>query len=229
MGRPLRTALGGLIYHVLNRGNGRMQIFNTDSDYNAFENVIAQACERVPMRILSYSVMPNHWHMVLWPQQDGDLSRFVNWLTLTHTQRWHAHRHSAGSGHLYQGRFKSFIVQRDEYLLTVCCYVERNAVRADLVERAENWRWSSLWRRQFGDFEAQSLLSDWPLERPANWLAKVNTPEREEDLKELRQSVNRSQPFGNDEWLATTAQQRNLRSTVRARGRPQKYLGRKGS
>jgi len=146
MGRPLRTALGGLIYHVLNRGNGRMQIFNTDSDYNAFENVIAQACERVPMRILSYSVMPNHWHMVLWPQQDGDLSRFVNWLTLTHTQRWHAHRHSAGSGHLYQGRFKSFIVQRDEYLLTVCCYVERNAVRADLVERAENWRWSSLWR-----------------------------------------------------------------------------------
>ena len=87
MGRALRTALGGLVYHVLNRGNGRMQIFDKDSDYDAFENVIAQACERVPMRILSYCVMPNHWHMVLWPYQDGELSKFVNWLTLTHTQR----------------------------------------------------------------------------------------------------------------------------------------------
>ena len=92
------------------------------------------------MRLLAYCVMPNHWHLVLWPREDGDLSTFVGWLTLTHTQRWHAHRHSVGSGHVYQGRFKSFLVESDEHLWTVCRYVERNAFRAGLCERAEQWR-----------------------------------------------------------------------------------------
>ena len=125
-----------------------MWIFNHDGDYSAFEQVMVEACARIPMRILAYCLMPNHWHMVLWPIGDGDLSRFVSWLTLTHTQRWHTHRHIAGSGHLYQGRFKSFVVEENEHLLTVCRYVERNALRAKLVDRAEKWRWCSLWQRQ---------------------------------------------------------------------------------
>jgi putative transposase len=134
MGRPLRVAPGGLVYHVLNRANGRMALFDDDGDYAAFERVLAQACERVSMRLLAYCVMPNHWHLVVWPQRDGDLSRFMNWLTLTHTQRWHTHRQTVGTGHLYQGRFKSFVVQTDEHLLTGCRYVEGNALRAGLVE-----------------------------------------------------------------------------------------------
>ena len=123
------------MYHVLNRANARMRIFDKPDDYAAFEQVLEAAVERTKTRLLAYCVLPTHWHMVLWPREDGELSRFTGWLTLTHTQRWHAHRHSTGSGHLYQGRFKSFPVQDDAHFFTVCRYVERNALRANLVER----------------------------------------------------------------------------------------------
>lgn len=222
MGRALRTAPGGLVYHVLNRSNGGMRIFEHAGDYKAFEQVMVQALERVPMRILSYCIMPNHWHMVVWPRRDGDLSQFIGWLTLTHTQRWHAHRHNAGSGHLYQGRFKSFVIQQDKHLLTVCRYVERNALRAKLVTRAERWRWCSLWRCQSGDTEAKLLLSEWPVEQPSNWISVVNEPESDAELQVLRRSVNRSQPFGGDAWVARMVERFGLVSTVRPRGRPRK-------
>ena len=222
MGRPLRAAVGGLVYHVLNRANARIRLFEKTGDYEAFEQVMAEARERVPMRILSYCLMPNHWHMVLWPREDGDLSDFVRWLTLTHTQRWHAHHRSAGSGHLYQGRFKSFVIQTDQHLLTVCRYVERNALRAKLVERAEDWRWSSLGRRQFGDTQARALLNDWPLPLPRDWLARVNRPERIVELEALRGSVNKGRPFGSDEWVVRAVKRLGLMSTIRLRGRPRK-------
>src|SRR5256885_2321789 len=102
MARTPRAAEGGLIYHALNRANARLTIFEDDGDYEAFERVLAEAVPRHAMRLLAYCVMPNHFHLVLWPRGDGDLSRFMRWLTLTHTQRWHAHRGSAGAGHLYQ-------------------------------------------------------------------------------------------------------------------------------
>ncbi|GMQ80089.1 MAG: hypothetical protein BMS9Abin04_030 [Planctomycetia bacterium] len=87
------------------------------------------------VRLGSLSVNSESADLVVWPRKDKDLSRFTGWLTLTHTQRWHAHRHSAGTGHVYQGRFKSFPVQSDEHFLTVCRYVERNALRANLFPR----------------------------------------------------------------------------------------------
>lgn len=224
MGRPLRVAPGGLVYHVLNRANGRQRLFDDDGDYVAFERVLAQACERVSMRLLAYCVMPNHWHLVVWPRQDGDLSRFMSWLTLTHTQRWHTHRQTVGTGHLYQGRFKSFVVQTDEHLLTVCRYVERNALRAGLVERAEAWRWSSLWRTTYGDAQQQSLVSDGPVARPIDWVDWVNADEGGEELRHLRQSVVRSQPFGELEWVTATIERFGLVSTIRHEGRPRKVL-----
>src|SRR5262249_43020771 len=96
---------------------------------------LAEALDEVPTRLLAFCLLPNHFHLVLWPRTDDELSRFVGWLTLTHTQRWHAHYHNVGTGHLYQGRFKSFPVAADEHLLTVLHYAERNPVRAGLVER----------------------------------------------------------------------------------------------
>ena len=144
-----------MIYHVWNRANGRQGIFEKVEDYEAFDRVLMAAHERVSMRTVAYCVMPNHWHLVLWPRRDGDLSRFMGWLTLTHTQRWHAHHQTAGTGHLYQGRFKSFPVQNDDHMLTVCRYVERNPLRAGPVVRAETWRWSSLWRRSEGADQAR--------------------------------------------------------------------------
>ena len=136
MGRPLRPTSADVVYHVLNRGNARAHIFDKAADYAAFERILAEARERNDMRIMAYCLMRNHWHLVLWPRHDGDLSRFMGWLTLTHTQRWHAHRGTGGTGHVYQGRFKSFPVQADEHFLTVCRYVERNALRAKRVKKA---------------------------------------------------------------------------------------------
>ncbi len=127
MGRPRRAAQGGLVYHTLNRANARLTIFEDEGDFIAFERILAEAVTRYGMRLLAYCVLPNHFHLLLWPRGDGDLSQFMQWLTLTHTQRWHAHHQSAGSGHLYQGRFKSFPVQSDDHFLAVCRYVERNA------------------------------------------------------------------------------------------------------
>ena len=222
MGRPLRTTTGDMVYHVLNRANARMPIFDKPEDYDAFERILDQAVRRVKMRLLAYCVMPNHWHLVLWPRKDGDLSTFVGWLSLTHTQRWHAHRHSVGSGHVYQGRFKSFLVESDEHLWTVCRYVERNALRAELCERAEDWRWSSVWRRESGDAECRDVLSPWPIAMPKDWLRRVNRAERQRELDRLRQCGSRGQPFGSEEWIDRMTERFGLGSVFRPRGRPRK-------
>ena len=142
MRRRARSIQGGLVYHILNRANARTAIFGKEEDYAAFERVLEQAYARESLRILAYCVMPNHWHMVAWPKRGSDtqVCEFFGWLTVTHTQRWHAHYHTSGSGHLYQGRFKSFPVETNEHLDAVLCYVERNPVRANLVDRAEAWR-----------------------------------------------------------------------------------------
>ena len=229
MGRALRTVAGGLAYHVLNRANARMRIFDDAKDYEAFERILAEAVQRVKMRLLAYCVMPNHWHLVLWPREDGDLSTFMGWLTLTHTQRWHAHRHSVGSGHVYQGRFKSFLVESDDHLWTVCRYVERNALRAGLCERAEQWRWSSLWRRAVGEAECRKVLSKWPIDVPKDWVNRVNRAEGRGELEALRRCVNRGQPFGGEDWVERMTRRFGLDSVFRPRGRPYKESQNNGS
>jgi putative transposase len=221
MGRPNRVDLGGYVYHVLNRGNGRATVFRKDGDYEAFLRIVAEAQEHVPgMRLLAYCLMPNHWHLLLWPRADGELSDFVHWLTLTHTQRWHAHYRDVGTGHLYQGRYKSFPIAEDDHYFTACRYVERNALRAGLVERAEAWLWGSLARRD-GVAEGPTLSAG-PLPLPMNWLGHVNQPETEAELLALRRSIQRGQPFGAESWTRLTAVKMNLESTLTPRGRPKK-------
>jgi putative transposase len=229
MPRRLRQATGGLVYHVLNRAVGRARIFSKQGDYAAFEAVLEEAWARLPTRMLCYCVMPNHFHLVLWPCEDGELSEFMRWLTVTHTQRWHAHRHSAGTGPLYQGRFKSFPVQQDGHLLNVCRYVEGNALRAGLAQRAEDWRWSSLWRR--GGQEATPWLlamSDWPVRAPRDWAAAVNRAPSDRELEALRRSLSRGAPYGDAAWQAQTAERLGLESALRPRGRPVKDKGAAG-
>ena len=220
MPRSPRVAVGGLVYHALNRAVQGTVLFRRDSDYEAFEQVLEEACALLPMRVLAYCVMPNHWHFLLWPVADGDLSEFLRWLTQTHTQRYHIAHGSVGSGPIYQGRFKSFPVQSDEHLLTVARYVERNPLRAGLVERAEDWRWGSLWRRMRGDALEQFLLNSWPIRRPRNWVAWVNEPQSQAELAGVRQSIMRGRPFGQEPWVNDTAKRLGLESSLRPRGRP---------
>jgi putative transposase len=229
MGRPLRTSLGGYVYHILNRGNGRATLFHKDGDYAAFLQVLAETQTHVPtMRLLAYCLMPNHWHLVLWPQADGELADFMHWLTLTHTQRWHAHYHNVGGGHLYQGRYKSFPVEGDEHFLSVCRYVERNALRAGLVRKAEQWRWGSLAQRQGQGPEAGPVLADGPLAWPPGWAALVNRVQTAGELAALRRCAERGQPYGSAAWVKQTAVHLGLASALRPRGRP-KRVQEKGS
>lgn len=222
MGRPKRSADGGLIYHVLNRGNARMPIFEKEGDYDSFERILEEAVERFGTDLLAWCLMRNHWHLVVKPHEDGELSRFVGWLTLTHTQRWHSHYDNKGSGHLYQGRFKSFPVQDDDHFLRVCRYVERNALRANLVARAEAWRWSSLWRWHQGATAQKRLLAAWPVRRASSWLEHVNTPQAEAELSALRRSVLRGCPYGAEPWSNRMVKRLGLECTLRPQGRPKK-------
>lgn len=222
MARPLRKVPAGFIYHVLNRANGRVNIFDKDADYLAFERILADVQARLPMRILAWCLMPNHWHLVLWPAQDGSLSDFVRLVTVTHAQRWHAHRASIGTGHLYQGRFKSFVVQQDAHLLTLCRYVERNALRANLVRRAEEWRWCSLWRTHHDRTHEPPRLERWPVPRPRDWIGYVNRPQTAAEIDAMRRCVQRSAPYGKARWVRRTADLLGLESALRPRGRPRK-------
>lgn len=216
--------MGGLAYHVLNRAVGRRRLFNDDGDYIALEQTLGEAWERLGTRICAYCIMPNHWHLVLWPRKDGELSEFMRWLTVTHTQRYHAYRRTAGQGPLYQGRFKSFPIEHDPHFLRVCRYVERNAVRAGLAERAEDWQWGSTACRGRKPDERRWLanLADWPVSPPRNWLALLNQPEDEEELTALRTSVKRGAPFGTAEWREKTAAKLGIESSLRPRGRPRR-------
>jgi putative transposase len=222
MPRRARSIIGGYAYHVLNRANGRLRLFRKEADFEAMEQVLLEAHQRVPLRILGYVLMSNHWHFVVWPARGNDVqvTDFFRWLTHTHTQRWHAHHGTSGMGHVYQGRFKSFPIAADEHLLTVLRYVERNPLRAGLVGAAEDWRWGSLHYRVRGDEEQKSLLAESPVPLGRLWSEHVNRPQREAELAPIRASVARGRPFGAAAWQAKVARQLGLEHSFRPRGRP---------
>lgn len=222
MPRTGRIAPGGVVFHVLNRRVDRKTLFHREADYRVFEQVLIEALSWVPIRICAYCIMPNHFHMVLWPSRDGELSNFMHRATLTHAARWKANKESSGEGHLYQNRFKSFPVQSDQHYLNVVRYVERNALRANLVKRAEEWEFSSLWRRENIPAETDPILSPGPVGLPADWLERVNRPETAAELEAVRASVCRGRPYGTERWRNKTARALDIESTLRPRGRPRK-------
>lgn len=220
MPRTARASARNVCYHVLNRGNGRAEVFHQDDDYAAFVRLLTQASGRVPMRLLAWCLMPNHFHLVLWPREDGDLSRWMQWLLTSHVRRYH--RHYGGSGHVWGGRFKAFPIQSDEHLLTVMRYVERNPVRAKTiaVRKAQRWPWSSVGQLP-ADVESPQLHAG-PVSRRKDWLDWVNTPLTAEEIAAVRHSLVRGAPFGESAWQRRTARRLGLESTLRPRGRPRK-------
>ena len=222
MPRAARKAPGGQVYHVLNRSVGKMHLFGKDADFEAFQRVMIEAHQRHPIRILSYCVLSNRWHFAVWPDADGQVTAFFRWLAHTHAMRWRVAHRTVGYGHLYQGRFQSFPVQSDEHLLTVLRYIERNAVGAGLVARAEHWRWSGLWARMHGEDAIKAILSPWPVERPVDWTDRVNAPLSAKEFGRVRVSIERGRPFGEDEWVKRTASELRLEHTIRPEGRPPK-------
>ncbi|HNS23091.1 MAG TPA: transposase [Sedimentisphaerales bacterium] len=220
MPRPERITLGGYVYHVLNRANGRLRIFRKESDFLAFEKILADGTSMFSMRLCGYCIMGNHWHLLVWPRGDDDLSSFMRWVTLTHVQRYHTSHATVGIGHLYQGRYKSFPVQSDPHYLSVLRYIEANPLRAGLVAKASLWPWSSFSLRQ--GRESLVTLSDGPVELPSSWTRLVGEVLSPPELEGIGTSIRRASPFGDAAWIATTALRLKLQSTLRPRGRPRK-------
>ncbi len=220
MARNARVDIGGEIYHVLNRAVGRSRIFETKESYQLFEELLADAKEEVGMRILAYTIMPNHWHLVLHPREDGDLGLFMHRLTNAHTRRVHADTKTTGTGPLYQGRYKAFLVQDDAHLLTLLKYVERNPSRAKLSKTAADWRWGSAWRRNNGSAQQKSLMDAGPIPFPKDYEHWIDVPDKEEDLSTLRVAVQKGKPYGADAWVDRMVSKHELTSTLRGAGRP---------
>ena len=221
MPRHPRSAPGGFLYHALNRGVAPRPLFEKDGDCDAFERVLAEALAEHPTRVLAYSLMPNHWHFILWPQQDGELTAFLRWLTHTHTQRWHAHYHTAGTGHSIRAASAPSLSRRTSACTPCCASVERNPLRAALVQRAEAWRWSSLWRRQHPDARPPLTLHPWPVPEPAEWAA-LDQPAADRGGTGGGAAVGGGCPFGASAWQKRTARRLGLEFTLRPRGRPPK-------
>jgi putative transposase len=173
------------------------------------------------MLLLAYCLMPNHWHLVLKPRRDGDLSRFMQRLLTAHVRRHHAHYHADGAGgHLYQGRYKSFPVQEDVHLLTLLRYVESNPMRGErpLTHKAAGWRWCSFAVRAAR--AGAALLDEWPLDVPRNWEALLREPLEDRQKQAVLTSLRRGRPFGDEKWTARAAASLGLTHTLRPRGRP---------
>ena len=225
MPRTARQCPGGYAYHVWNRGAGRLRLFKKDEDYQAFERILVEAHARCPLDLLDWCLMPSHWHFVVRPRRDGQVTAFFRWLTHTHAMRCITHRRVLGMGPLYQGRFKTLPVQEDAHLLSLLRYVQRNPVRAKLVPRAAEWPWTGEWVRRHGPAELKALLAAWPVDRPRAWARWVDQPQTPAETEAIRTCIRRSRPLGDRIWTAHTAAVLNLVWTLRPVGRPAKPRG----
>ena len=220
MPRLARVAVGDMPYHVLNRANGRTRIFHDEKDYRHFEALLKEGVELIDMRILAYCIMPNHWHLVLHPKRDRDMSEFMRWVTTTHVRQRRVRTKTVGGGHLYQGSYKSFPIQEDQHLVTVIRYVEQNPLRARLVTRAERWPYSSLYRRRRGNNEDKKLLAPLPTALPRDYLSLVNNTVNKEALESIRTSVKKGAPYGSTAWTTWMIEEYDMEGTMRGPGRP---------
>lgn len=218
MPRISRGLADNYIYHILNRGNNKQKIFLKDQDYEAFAALIKEAKKLYPIKLFAYCLMPNHFHMIATPALAEYLSKWMQWLMTSHVRRYNKHYNSVG--HVWQGRFKSFIIQDNDYLINAIRYVEANPVRAGLVNTAKDWQWSSH-KETIGEIN-RCLIDIAPIKLPANWIEHVNAPIAEKTLQELRKSIERRSPYGTSEWRIQICKKLGLESTLRPRGRPPK-------
>jgi putative transposase len=218
MPRIERGLQDNFIYHLINRGNGRQEVFHKDKDYSAFVELLKEAKSRYPVKIFGYCLMPNHFHMVVKPERGEELSKWMQWIMTSHVRRYH--KHYGSSGHIWQGRYKSFLIQEDVYLLMVLRYIEGNPVRAGLVNSAKEWTWSS--HRERLEERGRILLDDVPIGLQSEWRRYVDEPLTGKELEKLRQSVNKQSPYGDSRWQMKVCKAFGLESTMREKGRPKK-------
>jgi putative transposase len=227
MGRLPRAIDDGLVYHALNRGNNRAAVFADDEDHLAFLQALAAAKDRYPFRLFGYCLMTNHFHLLLRPEPGQSISRILQSLTVAHT--WRHHKRHRTSGHVWQGRFKSPVIQDDGHLLVVLRYIEANPLRARMVADPAEYRWSSFPHHGLGhDDSLLGLFSEWEelgrteAERRRRWRAKVRAAQAESEVAAVRGSLRSGRPYGTAEWTERIAERLGIDLTLRTRGRPRK-------
>ena len=228
MGRALRLVADGLVYHALNRGNNREAVFSTDADFAAFLQALRQTQERYPFRLYGYALLNNHFHLLLAPDSKQNISRILQSLTVAHT--WRFHKAHGSIGHVWQGRFKSPVIQDDNHLLTVLRYIESNPLRAGLVKDLQRYRWTSYAVHGLG--QSDDLITPLPgwetlarteRARQTYWRRFVHTPLSERELAALRRAVSSGRPFGSASWVEAMARTLAIDLLPRPRGRPRKH------
>ncbi len=217
MPRIARGETAGGIYHVINRGNMRMQVFDDAEDYRYFLELLKTGMKKERVELHAYCLMPNHFHLLLVPQKEGSLSRFMQWVMTSHVRYYH--KKNKTSGHVWQGRYKSFLVEQESYYITLIRYIEANASRAKLVKQAEAWEYGSLHDRASNN---TGMIHEPLMTLPDNWIEYVNERINPHELETIRNSVNRQAPLGEASWQEEIAIKYGLLSTLRSRGRPKK-------
>lgn len=227
MGRLPRAIADGLVYHALNRGNNRDAVFTQPADFQQFLEALAQTKQRYPFRLYAYCLMSNHFHLVLEPAPGQSISRILQSLTVAHT--WHYHKTQGTLGHVWQGRFKSPMIEADEHLLTVLRYVEANPLRAGMVADLADYPWSSYLQHGLG--QPSSLIDTAPVwerlgrDEPARqtyWRKWLHVRLTEKELAAVRRSVSSGRPYGSEQWVRQQADRLGLKLAPRPRGRPRK-------
>lgn len=218
------TGCGGVVFHVTNRGVRRSTLFFDPPDYVAFVRLLNEAAAKVPtMRLLAWSLMKNHWHLIVWPRNDEDLRDYVGWIALTHACRWQRVHQTRGTGYVYQGRYSAIPVETGSYLFTVSAYVECNAFDKQLVARAEDWPWSSASTEDLG-CDRPALHTEWPVPKPPpeEWHRILNEPDRKARRRECDRAVRRTMPFGSEAWRQEMGERLRWVRGIRRPGRPRK-------
>ncbi|MFN9640213.1 MAG: hypothetical protein ACK56W_09380 [Pirellula sp.] len=222
MGRSPRISEGGFVYAVDCRGLGGKALFRNDDEYESFKGLVQESVEKLEPRLLAYCLLPKRWSAILVPRRDGDLSRWVGWLTSVHSMRRRSVSKGKSVGGLYERRFRSFPIQDNERLLEAIQFVE-SLGKSKKLTSGEVYPWSSQHDR------SQQKLPDWmaspPIAFPTDWVQRSQKPLSEEISDRLENCMERGCPYGDAHWVQRTAVRFKLESTLRRRGRPKKTVG----
>ena len=219
MSRPKRIEKGMMLYHVSNHTWKHLRVFGSKANRQLFVEAMSQVQQRVPVRIVSYCILKDHWHILLWMNRVPRLSEFMKRLLVMHSQRWHSIHNSLGGGTLYTGRYKSFPVQKS-HCCSVMRFIESHPVRSGEVDNPLDWEFGSYFCRY--EDTPPLELSQPPNACGSNYRQLVKRGSPQKDLAAIRNSIKRGAPYGDPAWVARTAKALELESTLRRRGRPSK-------
>jgi putative transposase len=215
MPRRRLAGCGGFVFHVMNRSAKQLTLFDEPGEYGMFLQVLAEAESACPIRLLEYCVMPNHWHLLVWPERDDQLTPFMRWITGVHAQRWRQARGQPGKGAVYQGRYRWVAVQGGEHYDVARRYIQQNPVRAHLVARPGDWPWSSASDKPVA---IRPALARGPLSMEGQQPSTGRLTD--EAAQQMRASLKGGQPFGDPAWSMALEVRKWLMAVLEAHSKP---------